>query len=129
MLPATPDTIVQYLAAHAKTHSINTLKQRLSALSKFHTDQGFVDPTKAPIAKELLKGIREVHPARAKQAKAIQIGQLSELINWIDQQNRLKYVRDKAFILVGFWRGFRSDEMTRITVERVSAKRPIFELT
>jgi hypothetical protein len=46
-LPATADSIARYLADHAKTLSINTLRQRLAALAQWHIDQGFPDPTKA----------------------------------------------------------------------------------
>lgn len=47
-LPATADSIAQYLAHFSPTLVVSTLKQRLSALAAWHIDQGFPDPTKAP---------------------------------------------------------------------------------
>ena len=44
----------------------NTLKQRLAVLAQWHIDQGFPDPTKAPLVKKVLKGIRELHPEKEK---------------------------------------------------------------
>jgi len=55
-LPATADSVTRYLANYADTLAISTLKQRLAALSQWHIDQGFPDPTKASMVKKVLKG-------------------------------------------------------------------------
>ncbi len=129
-LPATADSVARYLADHAESHSVNTLKHRLAALAQWHLDQGFPDPTKAPLVKKVLKGIKELHPEQEKQAKPLQLEQLSQLVRWLDQElheacerddrkSMLVYSRNRALILLGFWRGFRSDELTRLTVEHI----------
>lgn len=127
-LPATADSIARYLADYAETLAVNTLKQRLAGIAQWHIDQGFPDPTKAPIVRKVLKGIRELHPAQEKQAKPLQIEQLRQLIDWIDMQLaepvtapvRLHLLRDRALVLLGFWRGFRSDELCRINIEHLT---------
>jgi hypothetical protein len=53
-LPATADSIAQYLADQAQHPSLNTLKQRLAALARWHQDQDFVHPTKSPLVKQVL---------------------------------------------------------------------------
>jgi len=126
-LPATADSIARYLADHAETLSLNTLKQRLAALAQWHTEQGFPDPTKAPLVKKVLKGIRELHPAQEKQAKALPLEQLKQLVesleaclgNVVAPPERLRLLRDRALVLLGFWRGFRSDELCRLQVEHL----------
>ncbi len=130
-LPATADSIARYLADHAQTHSVNTLRQRLAALAQWHIDQGFPDPTKAPVVKKVFRGIRAVHPAQEKQAKPLQLDDLERIATWLESamsaaqtaNNRaaqLRHCRDKALILLGFWRGFRGDELTRLRVEHVT---------
>ena len=76
-LPATADSVARYLVGYANTLSVNTLRQRLAGLAAWHLDQGFPDPTKAPHVKKVLKGIAELHPVVQKQAKPIQLDQLS----------------------------------------------------
>ena len=76
-LPATSDSVARYLVDYANTLSVNTLRQRLAGLAAWHLDQGFPDPTKAPHVKKVLKGIAELHPVVQKQAKPIQLDQLS----------------------------------------------------
>lgn len=129
LLPATADSITRYLTDHADSLSINTLKQRLAALAKWHNDLGFPDPTKAPLVKTVLRGIRRLHPAVEKQAKPLQLAQLEAVDGWLLQQLmspvcgaalRLRYTRDRALLLLGFWRGFRSDELCRLRIEHVT---------
>lgn len=129
-LPATADSVARYLADYAETLTTNTLRQRLAALAQWHIDQGFPDPTKAPVVKKVLKGIQALHPYREKRAKPLQIDQLEHLIAWMDRllitarQNNdmpaiLKCTRDKALVLLGFWKGFRSDELCRLRVGQI----------
>jgi integrase len=127
-LPATADSVARYLVDHANTLSVNTLRQRLSGLAAWHIDQGFPDPTKAPHVKKVLKGIVELHPVVQKQAKPIQLEQLTRLVNCFNrlinngsQPEILQATRDKALLLIGFWRAFRSDELARLCVEHIQA--------
>lgn len=68
-LPAIPDAVARYLADYAATLTINTLRHRLAALSRWHTDLGFLNPTKAPLIRQTLKGIRAVHAVLEKRAR------------------------------------------------------------
>lgn len=119
-LPASVESIARYLAQHADLLSIATLRQRLAALSRWHQDHGFAD-TKAPLVRQTMKGIQTLHPAQTRQAVPLQIGQLSHAVTWLDQAiatqgavEQLRHTRDKALLLLGFWRGFRSDELIRL---------------
>src|SRR5450830_2047889 len=78
-LPATADSIAKYLVHYADTLAINTLRQRLAALAQWHIDQGFPDPTKAPVVRQVFRGIQRLHPAQEKRAKPRQIDQLSRI--------------------------------------------------
>jgi len=85
-LPATSDSIARYLANYAPTLALNTLNQRLAALSRWHIDQGMPDPTKSPFIKKVLRGISALHPAQEKQARPFQLIQLEQLDAWLAQQ-------------------------------------------
>ena len=130
LLPTTSDSVARYLADHAVTLSINTLRQRLAALSRWHADQGFADPTKSPMVRQVLKGIRAVHPALEKRARPLALDVLYQVNDWLDRaitgaRNRddqpavLRLSRDRSLMLLGFWRGFRADELVRLHVENV----------
>ncbi|CAM5406786.1 tyrosine-type recombinase/integrase [Rhodanobacter lindaniclasticus] len=132
LLPATADTMAQYLVAHATTLSINTLRQRLAALSQWHQAHGFVDPTTAVRVKQTLKGIHALHPAREKRAVPLQLTAVARVSDWLDaavaaadqRHDRvaaLRCRRDRAMLLLGFWRGFRVDELVGLQAEHVVA--------
>lgn len=131
-LPASADAIARYLADHAATLSANTLQQRLAALASWHHAHGFPDPTKTHIVRGVLKGIRALHPAQQKQARPLQLEQLRKVASWLDDAKatakschrkaaELRYARDRALLLVGFWRGFRGDELARMQIEHIEA--------
>lgn len=129
-LPATAEQVAHYLTDYAGVLAINTLKQRLAALSQWHIEQGFPDPTKAPIVKKVLKGIKAIHLVQEKQAKPLQLIQLKEALDYLDRNieqskitedwtKQLRYTRNKSLLLLGFWRGFRGDELTRLNIEHI----------
>jgi site-specific recombinase XerD len=129
-LPATADSISRYLAEHAESLSINTLRQRLAALGQWHINQGFPDPTKAPVVRKAMRGIRALHPSREKRARPLQLVQLTQAGDWLaksaaeaeqcgDQAGMLRHLRDRSMLLLGFWRGFRGDELTSLEAQNV----------
>lgn len=129
-LPASANSVARYLADHADLLAINTLRQRLAALAQWHIDQGFPDPTKAPVVRKVFRGIQKLHPSQEKRAKPLQMEQLGQVTHWLDEAikaarvadaraDELRCIRDKAILLLGFWRGFRGDELTRLEVEYV----------
>ena len=130
-MAATADSVARFLADHAETLSVNTLCQRLAALAQRHLDQGLPDPTKAPIVRKVFKGIQVLHPAQEKRAKPLQLEQLAAVDRWLeaaivaakadqDRGAELRYLRNRALLLLGFWRGFRGYELTRLRAEHVA---------
>ncbi|OYY32217.1 MULTISPECIES: site-specific integrase [unclassified Polaromonas] len=128
LLPSTADAIARYLADHAPTLSINTLRQRLAALSRWHSDQGFADPTKSPLVRQVLKGIRSIHSVPEKRARPLELAVLEQVDQWLDaainnaqrtgdRPALLRHTRDRSLMLLGFWRGFRSDELVNLRIE------------
>lgn len=129
-LPATPDSVVRYLVAYADHLAINTLKQHLAALAHWHMEQGFVDPTRNPYVRKVLKGIQALHCNAERQATPLQITELARVSDWLDhaidaaracgdEASVLRHLRDRALMLLGFWRGFRGDELIRLEVENL----------
>lgn len=141
LLPATPQLIAEYLATFGGTLSINTLQSRLAGLSHWHRDHGFQDPTKASLVQQVLKGIRAAHNAPEKQARPIEFDRLEHVSAWLadaviwpsapaeaSAADVLRHTRDQAMLLIGFWRGFRADELSRLSFEHIVV-RPGVDLT
>lgn len=129
-LPATAESVARYLSDYAASLSINTLKHRLSAISRWHVDNGFADPTRTQVVRQVMKGIRNLHAAPEKRAKPLVLDLLQQVNDWLergieaaqahgDRHRQLRHIRDRAMLLIGFWRGFRSDELVHLLVEHV----------
>ncbi len=130
LLPSTADAIARYLADYAPTLAINTLRQRLAALSRWHADQGFADPTKSPLVRQVLKGIRSIQAVPEKRARPLELAVLQQIDQWLDvaignaqrsgdRPALLRQTRNRSLMLLGFWRGFRSDELVNLRVENI----------
>lgn len=133
LLPATADQIARYLADFAGTLSNNTLRHRLAALGRWHAQHGFPDPTKAEIVRQAFKGIRAIHASQEKQATPLQLVDLELVIAHCEKalaQARRdgnvglerQALRDRAMLLLGFWRGLRSTELVSLRVEHTTLK-------
>ncbi|MCF5371243.1 tyrosine-type recombinase/integrase [Pseudomonas syringae] len=133
-LPATTESVCNYLSTFAQEYKVSTLRQRLAALSKWHKSQGFPDPTGETPVKETMRGIAKLHQERQKQAYPLTFKHLVAIcdaleaqkidsIRTADRGEILRTHRDLALILVGFWQGFRSDELSRIVAENIVAHR------
>ncbi|MEX1827324.1 site-specific integrase [Luteibacter sp. CQ10] len=131
LLPATPQRVAEYLATYGETQSINTLRSRLAALAHWHYTHGFADPTRHPLVRQTLKGIREIHNVEERRAEPLQLRDLARLDTWMgsavaaadacgDTVTRLRTRRDRALILLGFWKGFRGDELLGLRFEHVT---------
>lgn len=132
LLPANSEMIARYLADHAGALSVATLQQRLAALASWHAENGFMDPTRSPRVRQVMKGIRSVHGAPARQARPLALEVLEALDRLLQAETQsalrrgqgasaLRAARDRALFLIGFWRGFRSDELSRLCIEHIVA--------
>jgi integrase len=130
LLPATGESVARYIAAYAPHHALSTLRQRLAALARWHADHGFADPTRSPVVRKVLRGVRATHTTVQRQAKPLELAQLERVNQRLVDRHAtalgagnavdvLRLTRDRSLLLLGFWRAFRSDELTRMQVEDV----------
>lgn len=134
LLPATADTVARYLAEHAEIYRLSTLRLHLAALARWHADNGFADPTRSPLVHKVLRGIRAKHAVPQKRARPLQLEVLEGVSDWLlkaqasalkngRRTESLRRSRDRALLLLGFWRAFRSDELANMRIEEVEAQR------
>ena len=117
LLPTDEDTLRRYLATHAKLLNARTLSHRLSALSKWHTQQGFYDPTGTPAVRAALSGAFRIYGKPKKQAKALSLDGLKRIAVTLAADTSLAAVRDNALLQVGYLGGFRASELSGIRIE------------
>ncbi|OAF17406.1 site-specific integrase [Bradyrhizobium neotropicale] len=114
-IPATPEMIAAYLAAHAAVHTVATLNRRLAALAKVHRSHGFSNPTSVEVVKATLRGLKRIKGTAQRQAVPLVKDDLFIVLEAMG--SRLKDLRDRALLLVGFAGGFRRSELVGLNCE------------
>jgi site-specific recombinase XerD len=119
-LPSEPKIVSLYLT-HLSTKDIkmSTLKRRLVSIGVVHKLKGHYLDTKHPSIIENIMGIKRRKGSIQKGKKPILINDLKNIINAIDKQKneKIKKVRDRSIILIGFSGGFRRNEIVSLDLE------------
>jgi integrase len=126
-IPAPPETIAQYLVAHANVLSVATLNRRMAALSKVHRSRGLSNPTTVEIVKAAVRGLKRVKGTAQRQATPLIKEDLILVLEATG--SRLKDVRDRALLLLGFAGGFRRSELIGLNCDDVVPVRQGLEIT
>ena len=108
-VPATPDVIASYLAAHGETLSISTLTRRLASIAKAHRARGIPSPTATELVHSVLRGIKRTRGTAQREAKPLLKEDLFLALDAMGDS--MKDVRDRALLLLGFAGGFRRSEL------------------
>lgn len=126
-IPASPDKVAEYLAAHADALSVATLNRRLAALAKVHRSRGFSNPTSAEIVKATFRGLKRIKGTAQRQAAPLIKDDLFLALEAMG--SRPKDVRDRAMLLVGFAGAFRRSELIGLDWKDVVSVRQGIEIT
>ena len=116
-LPSEPKIVSLYLThLSTKDAKMSTLKRRLVSIGVIHKLKGHYLDTKHPSIIENIMGIKRRKGSIQKGKKPILISALKNIINVIDEQNKdkIKKLRDRSIILIGFSGGFRRNEIVSL---------------
>lgn len=118
-LPASPATLVLYLTDQADLgRAVATLERALISIRKAHRDQQLDDPTGHSALKTLMKGIRNDKGVAQKKAAPLLVEPLKKIVGAMDL-GRLKDLRDRALLCLGFATGMRRSELVGLDVEHL----------
>jgi site-specific recombinase XerC len=106
-LPAAPETVAAYLAAHAGTSKASTLGRRVAAIRYAHKLVGHALPTDAEGVKATVRGIRRTYGS----------GKMLGMV--ATAPDNLADLRDRAYLLIGFGGALRRSELVALDVADV----------
>ena len=118
-IPTEPKVVSLYLTHLSANSKMSTLRRRLVSIGVVHKLKGHYLDTKHPIIIENLMGIKRKKGSIQTGKKPILINHLKHIINVIDEQKieKIKKLRNRTLILVGFGGGFRRTELISIDYE------------
>ena len=119
-LPTEPKILALYLTyLSTKNVKMSTLKRRLVSIGVIHKLKGHYLDTKHPAIIENMMGIKRRKGNIQNGKKPLLINNLKLIINVIDQEKneKIKKLRDRSIILIGFSGGFRRNEIVSLNYE------------
>jgi integrase len=111
-IPTTETQLAAYLAEQATTLRVATLTRRLAAISIAHKAQRLPSPVSSPLVRATMRGVRREHGTAQRQAAPRLREDLFVVLAAMG--DRLKDLRDRALLLVGFAGGLRRSELAAI---------------
>ena len=129
LLPASAESIVNYLHKHASVLNPRTLHRRLTAIKQWHITQGFADPTAHPYIRKTITGIKNVHGKPKDKAPVLTVDDLKKIAAVLSRSIRPIDIRNNALIQLGFFGAFRRSELVTIKWEDVAFSKEGVEIT
>ncbi len=116
-LPAAPRTVAAYLTERANAgKSMATLAACMAAITSVHKRAELPSPSLSPLVQDAMAGIRRLRGAPQRQAAAVTVPQLREMVSLGDG---LSSLRDRSLLLLGFAAALRRSEIVALDVSDV----------
>lgn len=119
-MPATPETVAAYVAAHAGQLRPATLQRRVAGISVAHQMMmGYTrekSPTNTTVVRATLEGIRRTFGDAPDQHAPAGIGEIRRMVARIPADT-LTGARDRALLLVGFALAARRSELVALMAD------------
>jgi len=113
--------LVLYFTDLASTHKTSTLARLVYSISQAHLAAGFDSPTRTPVIRNLLAGIRRSKGTAPAVKTPVLTEDLRLMVN--AASNDLLGCRDRALLLIGFAGGFRRSELVALDFEDLEFQR------
>ena len=112
-LPCSGEQLAAYIT-HLDRSGLKTasIDRALVSISQAHRLAGLDSPTRTPIVREVLKGIKRINGTRPASAAALELGHLRRLVDLFG--NETTHIRDRAILLLGWSAALRRSEIVAI---------------
>jgi site-specific recombinase XerD len=113
-LPASVDTVVEYLYELASTRKASTVQRRLAAIAEAHRSVDIPSPTEDDAVRVTTTRIQWAQRKIVGKTVPLEVQQLQEILAALP--TGLIGLRDRALLLVGYGAGLRPSELVALDV-------------
>ncbi len=114
-LPASPGTLVLYLAHLAPRRSVRTVTKALSAVALAHRSTGHPSPTEDPQVRQVVRGLKRKHGKPVAKKDPLLVPDLAAVVAGLG--DGLAGLRDRAVLLLGWAGAFRRSELVALDLD------------
>jgi integrase len=126
-LPVALEALGNYLAAHAATLKVSTLRRRLAAIGRAHALAGHDFARAREVARTVMAGIAANHGSAPRQAAALTTTEVRRLVHACD--DTLQGTRDRALLLLAYAGALRRSELVALRGEHLRTTAEGVEIT
>jgi integrase len=117
--PAEPDAVAAYLASLADAgRKAATIQRAMAAIAKLHEVGGAPSPTKDPVVKATMAGIRRELGSRQEGKAPIMLDDLRAMVRGWDY-NRALHLRNRCILTFVWWTAVRRSEAAAVDLEHL----------
>jgi integrase len=117
-LPATVQTVCDYLASMAETHARATIERRLVTIAQAHKIKGLPWTSGHPQVRATLRGMFRLHGRPQVKAAAIELDEIRAILAAMPKST--VGLRDRAILLLTFAGAMRRSEVARLRRQDVT---------
>ena len=114
-LPASSETVALYVSDLAATSKVSTIRRRLTTISQAHERAGHISPTRHPLVRDVLDGIKRELGVLQRGKTPLLLNDVQAMVEVCDLA--ITGIRDRALLLLGFAGCFRRSEVAGLRVE------------
>jgi len=111
-LPASPETVVAYIADQADRLRPQTVKKHVAAISAIHKLRGCDSPVQTEPVRLTMAGLRRVKGVASQPKRALRVEHVRKMVETMPDD--LVGARDRAILLVGIVTGMRRSEIVSL---------------
>lgn len=125
MLPASPQTVAEFLVAHAtapaggKCLSLRTVELCCNAINRMHAEAGLARPGRDPHVADVLRGLRRLNGTPPRRVKALREQHIQAMLQACECASSLLGLRDAAVLALGFAGALRRSEICNLRIDDV----------
>lgn len=119
-LPATAETVANYIASLAERLHPFTISRHLTAIKQMHNSAGFAaqNPASDFTVSQIMRSIKRKHGTAQHGKAAITVPILRQMLSFIG--DRMVDARNRALLLIGFSGALRRSELVSIKTEDIT---------
>jgi len=114
-LPATPETVVEFITWSSDQVKVSTIEARLAAISFAHRLAGFPDPTADNDVRLVMMGLRKKKGMPPERQDPLMDQSLQKALTALPRS--LRGTRDRALLLIGYACALRRSEIAAMKID------------
>lgn len=116
-LPATPETVGEYVADMSESFRPSTINRRLAAISVVHKGEQHPSPCSSELVRSAVAGVQRTVGTAQVEKRPVRVKDIREIVSQSDDS--IRSLRNSAILLVGYAGALRRSELVALNMSDI----------